>query len=107
MRSGCLLGSYKFKPGENDAIYLSNDAGDGRLAIFSHSGNRTGIRPGRNSQRVVKPDWIVPFGGSVGRLIRIGKLPVYLKVQAFGNAEKPDGGADWTLQLQVKFLFPK
>jgi hypothetical protein len=27
--------------------------------------------------------------------------------QAFVNAVKPDGAADWALQLQVKLLLPK
>ena len=48
----------------------------------------------------------VPFGGGVERLIEFGKLPVDLKAQAFVNAVKPDGVENWTLQLQVKFLFP-
>ena len=51
--------------------------------------------------------WTVPFGGGVGKLVRFGKQPVDLKAQAFFNAVKPDGAADWALQLQVKLLFPK
>lgn len=51
--------------------------------------------------------WTVPFGLGVGRLIRIGKLPVDIKLQPFWYAEKPDNGPDWSLQLQVKLLFPK
>lgn len=51
----------------------------------------------------------VPVGGGGGRLIRIGKLPVNLQAQAFYNVVKPDDDAtaDWTLRLQVQFLFPK
>ena len=51
----------------------------------------------------------VPIGGGGGRLIRIGKLPVNLQAQAFYNVVKPDEepAADWTLRLQVQFLFPK
>ena len=51
----------------------------------------------------------VPVGGGFGRLIRIGKLPVNLQAQAFYNVVKPDDDptADWTLRLQVQFLFPK
>jgi len=49
----------------------------------------------------------VPFGGGVDKLVRFGKQPVDLKAQAFVNAVKPDGAADWALQLQVKLLFPK
>ena len=54
-------------------------------------------------------NFTVPVGGGVGRLIRVGKLPVNLQAQAFYNAVKPDDdpAADWTLRLQVQFLFPK
>ena len=51
--------------------------------------------------------WTVPIGGGVGKIIKIGKLPVNLSVQAFYNVEKPDNGPDWTLRLQMQFLFPK
>lgn len=37
----------------------------------------------------------------------IGKQPVDLKGQAFWDAEKSSGAANWSLQFQVKFLFPK
>ena len=49
----------------------------------------------------------VPVGGGAGKLVRFGKQPVDFKLQGFYNVEKPDGSADWTVQLQVKFLFPK
>jgi hypothetical protein len=51
--------------------------------------------------------WTVPVGGGIGKLVRFGKQPVDIKAQAFWNVEKPDGAADWTLQLQFKLLFPK
>jgi len=51
--------------------------------------------------------WVVPFGLGVGRLIKMGKQPVDIKVQPFWYAEKPDNGPDWSLQVQVKLLFPK
>lgn len=53
--------------------------------------------------------WTVPVGGGFGRLIRIGKLPVNLQAQAYYNVVKPDDdpAADWTLRLQIQFLFPK
>jgi hypothetical protein len=51
--------------------------------------------------------WTVPFGLGVGRLIRIGKQPIDIKVQPFVYAEKPTNGPDWSLQFQVKLLFPK
>jgi hypothetical protein len=51
--------------------------------------------------------WTVPFGLGLGRLIKIGKQPVDIKIQPFWYAEKPDNGPEWSLQIQVKFLFPK
>jgi len=51
--------------------------------------------------------YFVPLGGGAGRLVRFGKQPVDFKLQSFWNAEKPQGAADWSLQFQVKLLFPK
>jgi len=51
--------------------------------------------------------WTVPLGGGIGRLVKFGKQPVDFKLQTFWYAEKSDNGPDWSLQLQVKLLFPK
>ena len=51
--------------------------------------------------------WTVPFGGGVGKIFKIGKQPLNAQVQAFYNVEKPDNGPDWSLRLQLQFLFPK
>jgi hypothetical protein len=51
--------------------------------------------------------WTVPLGGGVGKIFRIGGQPMNAQVQGFYNVEKPDFGADWTLRLQLQFLFPK
>ena len=51
--------------------------------------------------------WTVPVGGGIGRLVRFGKQPVDFKLAAYANVEKPDLGPDWSLQFQVKMLFPK
>jgi hypothetical protein len=51
--------------------------------------------------------WTVPFGGGVGRLFHIGRLPTIVAFQGFYNVEKPDLAEDWSLRLQFKFLFPK
>ena len=50
--------------------------------------------------------WTVPFGGGVGKLFP-GKPPINTQVQVFYYVEKPDNGPDWSLRLQVQFLFPK
>ncbi|MBP7529317.1 MAG: hypothetical protein KA801_15430, partial [Syntrophorhabdaceae bacterium] len=51
--------------------------------------------------------WTVPFGTVVGKIIRIGKLPLNVQAAGFYNVVKPTVGPDWTLRLQVQFLFPK
>jgi len=51
--------------------------------------------------------WTIPLGGGFGRLMRWGTQAVDLSAQAFYNVEAPTGGADWTLRLQFKLLFPK
>jgi len=51
--------------------------------------------------------WTIPVGGGGGKVFRIGKQPINASAQVFYNVEKPRFGADWTLRLQVQFLFPK
>jgi hypothetical protein len=52
-------------------------------------------------------EWTVPLGGGFGRLIRFGKQPVDLKLMSYWNVEKPEFGANWSMQFTVKFLIPK
>ncbi len=51
--------------------------------------------------------WTIPVGGGFGKLVRVGEMPLDLKLQGFYNVEKPDTAGDWTLQFQIKMLFPK
>jgi hypothetical protein len=51
--------------------------------------------------------WIVPMGGGLGRIFRVGKQPLNTALQAFWNVEHPDGAANWSLRLQTQLLFPK
>lgn len=51
--------------------------------------------------------WTVPIGGGVGKVQRIGKLPVNFQLGAYWNAVKPDNGPDWQLRFQVQFMLPK
>lgn len=50
--------------------------------------------------------WIVPFGAGVGKIIRIGKLPINNQIGAYYNVVKPDAGPDWQLRVQIQLLFP-
>ena len=54
-------------------------------------------------------EWLVPFGGGVGKIFAIGRQPLNGSVAAFWNAIHPDTlpYPDWTLRLQLQFLFPK
>jgi hypothetical protein len=49
----------------------------------------------------------IPVGGGIGKVFHIGKQHVNAKVQAFGYADVPEGGPDWSVQLQFTLLFPK
>lgn len=53
--------------------------------------------------------WLVPFGGGIGRIMRLGFQPVNVTVQAYGNAKRPDDFASptWQLKFQIAFLYPK
>jgi hypothetical protein len=53
--------------------------------------------------------WTVPVGGGGGKLWRVGSvgLPVNTQIQGFYNAERPEFAANWSLRVQVQFLFPK
>ena len=51
--------------------------------------------------------WLVPLGGGVGKIFRIGNQPMNAQMQTFYNVEKPAAVGDWTLRFQLQFLFPK
>jgi len=51
--------------------------------------------------------WTVPLGLGVGKIFRLGKLPVNTQLGAYYNVVKPDNGANWQLRAQVQFMFPK
>jgi hypothetical protein len=46
--------------------------------------------------------WVVPFGGGIGRLVKIDKRPINARIQAFYNVVKPTvgppTGPTWTLR---------
>ena len=51
--------------------------------------------------------WTVPYGGGIGRIMKLGSQPVSLDAKFYGNPIRPDRAASWTMQLQINFLFPK
>jgi hypothetical protein len=60
-----------------------------------------------NWQAASGNQWVVPFGGGVGRIMRLGFQPVNLTAQFYGNAVHPTNGSPWGMRLQIAFLFPK
>ena len=51
--------------------------------------------------------WTVPVGGGMGRIFHIGGQAMNASAQAFYNVESPQYGPDWSIRLQLQFLFPK
>jgi hypothetical protein len=51
--------------------------------------------------------WTVPFGGGLGRIMKLGNQPVSLTAQFYGNPVRPANAPSWTMRLQIAFLFPK
>jgi hypothetical protein len=51
--------------------------------------------------------WMVPVGGGVGRIVKIGSIPNDFRVQAFGYVAKPESGPSWTLRFEWKVMFIK
>ena len=51
--------------------------------------------------------WLVPFGGGGGKIVKIGKIPFNLQVQAFYNAVKPDGAGEFSTRFQIQMMLPK
>ena len=67
------------------------------------------------SAPIITMDWLapanqqltLPLGGGVGRIIRLGKLPINAQLTAYYNVVRPDFAPEWQLRAQVQFMFPK
>jgi len=44
---------------------------------------------------------------ALSRIFRIGKQPMNASFQYFYNLEEPDIVGDWSIRLQLQFMFPK
>jgi hypothetical protein len=51
--------------------------------------------------------WVVPFGGGVGRIMKLGFQPVNINAQFYGNAVHPPGASPWGMRVTFALLFPK
>ena len=52
-------------------------------------------------------EWTIPLGGGIGRVFHVGKQAMNVQAQGFYNVEKPGFQGDWSMRLQVQFMFPK
>lgn len=51
--------------------------------------------------------WTVPMGGGVGKIFKLGKLPVNTQLSAYYNVVRPDFAGNWQIRAQVAILLPK
>ncbi|MGC1872824.1 MAG: neuromedin U [Acidobacteriaceae bacterium] len=51
--------------------------------------------------------WTLPFGGGVGRIMRLGFQPVNISVQAYANAVHVPNASPWGVRASFALLFPK
>ena len=51
--------------------------------------------------------WTVPLGAGVGKIVRLGKLPLGTSVDAYYNVVRPDHAAKWQLRIRIQLLFPR
>lgn len=51
--------------------------------------------------------WTVPVGGGVGKIFKIRGQAMNASAQAYYNVESPEFGPDWSIRLQLQFLFPR
>jgi hypothetical protein len=53
-------------------------------------------------------EWLVPFGGGIGKIFKLGKLPLNGSLQAYYNVRSDESTtlARWQVRLQLAFLFP-
>ena len=47
--------------------------------------------------------WVVPIGIDIGKVFPIGSQSVSLQLGGYYNVKKPDGAADWVLQVQIEW----
>ncbi len=51
--------------------------------------------------------WNVPLGAGVGKLQKLGKLPLDFKLVYYNYVVRPTFGPEWSALLGVKFILPR
>jgi hypothetical protein len=60
-----------------------------------------------NWQAKGSQQWSVPMGGGVGKLFKIGRLPINTQIGGYYFVVRPDYAPNWQIRAQVQFMFPK
>lgn len=51
--------------------------------------------------------WTVPLGVSLGKIVKVGRLPVQLQLGAQYFVERPTAGPEWNIQFQITPVIPR
>ncbi len=51
--------------------------------------------------------WLVPVGGGVGKVLKIGRQKMGVAVESYYHVISPDIGPDWQIRFQVTLLLPE
>lgn len=51
--------------------------------------------------------WTVPLGGGIGKIFKIGGQALNAQAHYYYNVEKPDITGDYSIRLQLQFMFPR
>lgn len=50
--------------------------------------------------------WLVPVGGGLGRVFRVGGQRLSSTVESYYHVERPEIGPEWQIRVQVSLLYP-
>lgn len=51
--------------------------------------------------------WVLPIGGGIGKVMKLGDRPFNVSVQAYWQPIRPDNSEGWALVVQFQSLFPR
>lgn len=51
--------------------------------------------------------WLLPVGGGIGKVMKLGDRPFNISVQAYWHAVRPGSTEGWALVVQFQSLFPR
>jgi hypothetical protein len=51
--------------------------------------------------------WTVPIGMALGKVLKLGKLPVQAQIGGQYFVVRPDGGPEWDIQIQLTPVIPR